>query len=405
MTFQRSSRTRWSRSPPLVTSPMILPSLLNHAAHLAGDDVFIVTDDVADYFPHLSLAPTEYWFSTLATLLLSDDKGFSHGDKLAFVTEYVLGFGLLYAPNYAQRLSIVLLAVSRCEFRPDVGKNNHATLAWLHARELHLGADEARMHTALMYTDDVVLAAVGTDRIVALLRTWRKVTSSIGLLMAIPEKRQASSAVLWLEIVFVAAAGVLFLPRDKAVRAVERIQRTLSHSTDTAALRKLCGLLKHVRGVWVGPPSWMHGFYHHLRGDPDPAALVRPTPFACRQLLRWQTRLSRNNCIPLLAVATPLTPTVRELCYVPILFVSMDAAKAHQRGQLLGLGVYCHGLLFSLPLAPRSRHANSIATLELMALVAAIATCHPFFRALSSCCARVGLPFRHLPPRGRQSKG
>eukprot|EP00965_Chrysotila_dentata_P177002 5845437-Pleurochrysis_carterae.AAC.1 len=63
--------------------------------------------------------------------------------------------------------------------------------------------------------------------------------------MAIPEKRQAGSAVLWLGVVFVAVAGLLFLPRDKAVRAVDRIQRTLSHNTDTAALRKLCGLLEH----------------------------------------------------------------------------------------------------------------------------------------------------------------
>eukprot|EP00965_Chrysotila_dentata_P126907 4197490-Pleurochrysis_carterae.AAC.1 len=33
-------------------------ALLNHWAHLADDDVFVVTNDVADYFPHLSLAPT-----------------------------------------------------------------------------------------------------------------------------------------------------------------------------------------------------------------------------------------------------------------------------------------------------------------------------------------------------------
>eukprot|EP00965_Chrysotila_dentata_P040369 1339661-Pleurochrysis_carterae.AAC.1 len=122
---------------------------LNHAAHLAGDDVFIVADDVADYFPNLSPAPTEYWFSTLATLLLSGDTGFSHGDKLAFVAEYVLGFGLLCASNYAQRLSILLLALLRCEFRHDVGKHNRATIAWLQARKLHLGAHDARMHTAL----------------------------------------------------------------------------------------------------------------------------------------------------------------------------------------------------------------------------------------------------------------
>eukprot|EP00965_Chrysotila_dentata_P113346 3745989-Pleurochrysis_carterae.AAC.1 len=101
----------------------------------------------------------EYWFSTLATLLLSGDKGFSHGDRL--------------------HLSIILLALLRCELSHDVGKANHATIAWLRARKLHLGTDEARKHTALMYTDDVVLAAVGTDRVVALLRAWHKVTSSV----------------------------------------------------------------------------------------------------------------------------------------------------------------------------------------------------------------------------------
>eukprot|EP00965_Chrysotila_dentata_P038486 1279058-Pleurochrysis_carterae.AAC.1 len=75
------------------------------------------------------------------------------------------------------------------------------------------------MHTTLMYTDDVVLAAVGTDRIVALMRAWHRVTRSVGLTIAILEKRQAGTSVLWLGIVFVAGAGVLFLPRDKALRA------------------------------------------------------------------------------------------------------------------------------------------------------------------------------------------
>eukprot|EP00965_Chrysotila_dentata_P083752 2763989-Pleurochrysis_carterae.AAC.1 len=60
---------------------------------------------------------------------------------------------------YAQRLSIILLALLRREFPLDIGENNRATLAWLRERELRLGVDAARMHTALMYTDDVVLAA------------------------------------------------------------------------------------------------------------------------------------------------------------------------------------------------------------------------------------------------------
>eukprot|EP00965_Chrysotila_dentata_P024534 812188-Pleurochrysis_carterae.AAC.1 len=72
--------------------------------------------------------------------------------------------------------------------------------------------------------------------------------------MAIPDKRQAGTLVLWLGVVFVTRAGVLFLPRDKALRAVQCIQHTLAHSTDTAALRKLCGLLKHVRVCGLNHP-------------------------------------------------------------------------------------------------------------------------------------------------------
>eukprot|EP00965_Chrysotila_dentata_P093349 3084051-Pleurochrysis_carterae.AAC.1 len=65
---------------------------------------------------------------------------------------------------------MILLTLLRFEFRHFRGKHNQAALAWLRARKLNLGVDDARMHTVLMYTVDVVLAAVGTDRIVALLR-------------------------------------------------------------------------------------------------------------------------------------------------------------------------------------------------------------------------------------------
>eukprot|EP00965_Chrysotila_dentata_P030806 1026565-Pleurochrysis_carterae.AAC.3 len=79
------------------------------------------------------------------------------------------------------------------------------------------------MHTALMYSYDIVLAAAGTDRIIALLRAWHRGTCTVGLTIVVPEKRQAGTSVLWLVVIFVAAAGVLFMPRDKALRAVDRI--------------------------------------------------------------------------------------------------------------------------------------------------------------------------------------
>eukprot|EP00965_Chrysotila_dentata_P179082 5913964-Pleurochrysis_carterae.AAC.1 len=60
----------------------------------------------------------------------------------------------------------------------------------------------------------------------------------------------------------------------------------------------------------------MHGLYHHLRGDPDPTALVLPAPFMARQLTRWRTRLSHNSCTPLLTVATPLSAPLCDPCHV-----------------------------------------------------------------------------------------
>eukprot|EP00965_Chrysotila_dentata_P177218 5852902-Pleurochrysis_carterae.AAC.3 len=118
----------------------------------------------------------------------------------------------------------------------------------------------------------------------------------------------------------------------------------------------------------------MHGLYRHLRDDPDPTVLVCPLPCMSRQLQRWQTRLSNSNYTPLLAVATPQPQPSRVPCSAPTLFLSMDAAKADLQGEVLGLRCYCHGLFFSLPLSTNMRRANSIATLERMALVAAVAT-------------------------------
>eukprot|EP00965_Chrysotila_dentata_P006155 201078-Pleurochrysis_carterae.AAC.2 len=82
----------------------------------------------------------------------------------------------------------------------------------------------------------------------------------------------------------------------------------------------------------------------------------------------------RQQFTPLLAVNTPLLHHSRAPCSAPPLFVFMDVAKAEQQGDVLGLGGYCHSLFFSLPLSANTRRANSIATLELTALVAAIAT-------------------------------
>eukprot|EP00965_Chrysotila_dentata_P027996 930736-Pleurochrysis_carterae.AAC.1 len=75
-----------------------------------------------------------------------------------------------------------------CALSAPLGPRPNSTWA-----EQHLGVDDARMHTALMYTDDIVLAVVGTHRTVTLLRAWHRVTRNVGLTMAMPEKKQAGT--------------------------------------------------------------------------------------------------------------------------------------------------------------------------------------------------------------------
>eukprot|EP00965_Chrysotila_dentata_P218958 6190858-Pleurochrysis_carterae.AAC.2 len=113
---------------------------------------------------------------------------------------------------------------------------------------------------------------------------------------------------------------------------------------------------------------------HDLLGDPsDPTALIHLTPF------RWEKRFSHNNYTPLLAVATPLSPPLREPRYVPKQTVCL-----HGRGEgsPRGTGPRAIGVTAmdsSSPPLPHTRRANSIDTLEFMALVAAVATFHTFF--------------------------
>eukprot|EP00965_Chrysotila_dentata_P088808 2932348-Pleurochrysis_carterae.AAC.1 len=82
----------------------------------------------------------------------------------------------------------------------------------------------ARMHTVLMCTDVSFLqrlARIASSRSCA--RDTKIVMRTVGLTMAIAEKRQAGTCVLWLRVVFIAAAEVLFLPRDRTSRAVDCI--------------------------------------------------------------------------------------------------------------------------------------------------------------------------------------
>ena len=90
---------------PTLRQAMRNLAILLHVASLTGEQVFLFTDDVADYFNQLRLAAEEEWKSVVVTLSTPGDATYdvSRGPELRYVNERVLGFGTTRSSNYAQR--------------------------------------------------------------------------------------------------------------------------------------------------------------------------------------------------------------------------------------------------------------------------------------------------------------
>ena len=366
-------------------------AILNSAAELIPDVVYMGTDDVKDFFQHLAIAPSEFWFSTFLTLLAEGDLGFdSEVEQIAFVSEYRLGFGHFIASNIAQRFSTLLVALIELEYEVQYREQleTHAALhpplqEWLSQRA---GLNqpgvvrEDRLHTIKMYTDDLALAAVSVDGFIALLIAEHVVFARLNLIMAIAAKRTLGVSIQWLGVIFVTCAGLVFVPRNKILRAIASLRKAMAGEATLAELRSLLGLLEHVKGILRVSRSAMHGLWRPFKGNFDPAALYAPQPWAARKLLDWVSALARSSgslILDLLPLSSDWLVSVRELAAFSMrVTASADAARAHRAEDRRGLGGYFHGFYFHFALVPFAMELLAIGILELLALIFAILTFH-----------------------------
>jgi len=156
-------------------------AVLMHSALLTGEEVFLFTDDIADYFNQFRVAPEDQWLNVAATLTQQGD---SHYDparpSIAFVNDRMLGFGHVRASNHAQRHSNFMMEVLQrralVRDRQISGARPEAAFhAWLSRRRAlgeRTGEPEDRRFFHMMYTDDALFAAVGVDETLNLLHSW-----------------------------------------------------------------------------------------------------------------------------------------------------------------------------------------------------------------------------------------
>ena len=72
---------------------------------------------------------------------------------------------------------------------------------WCLRREAH-GKDRIRLWCMMQYTDDPCILAVGADLMHRVIKAWHWLTSGMGSMMAIPEKRTLGTSARWLGIKF-----------------------------------------------------------------------------------------------------------------------------------------------------------------------------------------------------------
>ena len=122
--------------------------------------------------------------------------------------------------------------------------------AWLARRRefaRRTGRNEERLYSCFIYTDGPIFQCVGFARFIRLLTCWREVTTMVGLRMAIAEKRQAGSSVLWTGLRLHGAFSAASIPPPKRARAIAELKRVAAGGKvrlDDA--QSLAGLLEHL---------------------------------------------------------------------------------------------------------------------------------------------------------------
>ena len=362
-------------------------AILRAAGHLLGEPIFLLGDDAKDYFSQLAMAPEAWWQLGVAFLSPSEleerqyTNGFRpHAGQLFFVSERRLGFGVMPSSNIAQRFSEALLALFRNrmdaeELQIASSDTRPSYAEWRRRRELVCArqpsscgprdADQQRLYFIHMFTDDPIIGVVGVARALAALRSWRHVTLNVGLIMAIPEKRNLGTWVLWLGILFFAGLGVVVVPRAKLLRAAAALREAIVGTMEFGDYRALIGLLEHLRCVNCEGRYVMHGLYEPHSADGvsrfGPNARVVPSPFMLRQLERWLRLVHKSGGAAVFAALDKRS--VRWLRGAHFV-ASADAATDCD---VPGLGGYCHGMYWYIPIHPEWLNWLHITVLELLA--------------------------------------
>ena len=130
----------------------------------------------------------------------------------------------------------------------EMGEHARVALARRRRPRVVPSRDRARAHrrlwTASMYTDDGHFAILSIDLMICGLRVWRRITGELRLTMAIIQKHGLGQLVTHQGFRFNTGLGLVYVPEDKARRALEQLDAALAGTINLSNYASLLGLLQ-----------------------------------------------------------------------------------------------------------------------------------------------------------------
>ena len=208
-----------------------------------------------------------------------------------------------------------------------------------------------------------------------LLRVWRWVTRMSNLTMAIAAKHMAGTKVTWLGLTHMPGLAITCVPAGKHMRTLKALA-DLYNAVVTFVVRdyeELLGMLEHLLPWAGGSRSAMLGLYGPLKRamHRGPSTPIKLTDVASISLKAWIERLRQRAGVHATSVISR-DVFLRDAPSGAEFIVTTDAAKDGTSRP--GIGGYCHGLTFRVPLATadvKGDYEIPIPVLEFIGIVVA----------------------------------
>ena len=357
---------KWPKeNKPTVADALTCIALLTSVGTMLSLPLYTAADDFRNFFNQLKLAPEEFW---KCGMVLAKE------GQAKFVSEYIMTFGLRPASNIAQRFADAILDIWRRNMQETDTQHLKRHMqqspqfaAWVESRGGPSSA-ASQLFASFIYTDDPIFIVLGADRMARALRIWTDTCDRIGLLMAIPAKRQCGTHVHWLGACLSTTLAVAWVPPHKIVSALSKLDMAISGSITVAEYHSLLGLLEHLVFLNRMQRCIMYSLWTPFQSKValEPNRLIVVTPAMMKSLQKWHRLLTMHAGIAAIRVISSKPP-------LPSTIALTSYSDAMRELPQAGLGGWFHGYYWSASLHP-CYACIPIAALEFIAALTSILT-------------------------------